>query len=210
MKKHLTSFDLRIIAIIFMTFDHVGYFLFPQYRWLRIVGRIAMPIFAFLASESFRHSKNKEMYFLRMIVLGSIFTIVKSYFAVGSTADIFLTLGFGYGILYGIEMKQYYLSAVCLLLGIFLNVDYNWYGMLLVPLFYYLHNKMYLMIPVVYVMTVLAVQNLYFSSIQYYAVISILILLLYNKKPGYKGMKYFFYIYYPLHIIVLNLIEYWR
>ena len=44
----LTGNQLKIIAMIAMTFDHVGVQLFPQVLWLRLIGRLAMPIYAFM------------------------------------------------------------------------------------------------------------------------------------------------------------------
>jgi len=47
MKLGLTNNQLKIIAMVSMLLDHVGLMLFPQVRWLRIVGRLAYPIFAY-------------------------------------------------------------------------------------------------------------------------------------------------------------------
>ena len=210
MKKHLTSFDLKVIAIVTMTIDHIGFYLYPEIEFLRIIGRIAFPIFAFLTAQSFRYTHNRNTYFIRMLLLGTLFTAVKFYFEPHSGANIFLTLGLGFGILYGLEEKQYLMAIVPLVLGILIDVDYGFYGLLLVPLMYYFENKLLYVVPIMGVMTWYAKKYLYFSPLQYYAIISIIILLLYNRQPGYKKAKYFFYIYYPVHIIVLNLLVYWR
>ena len=63
MKKGLTSNDLKIVAIITMLIDHIGYYLYPNlnletYVAFRIIGRISMPIFAFLIVQGFLHTKN--------------------------------------------------------------------------------------------------------------------------------------------------------
>ncbi|MBQ7074369.1 hypothetical protein IJM86_04975 [bacterium] len=39
---------LKVLAIITMIIDHLGYYLFPEFLWMRLVGRIAFPIFLFL------------------------------------------------------------------------------------------------------------------------------------------------------------------
>ncbi|MCF0110995.1 MAG: hypothetical protein HUJ58_03775, partial [Erysipelotrichaceae bacterium] len=49
--KKLTSYHLKWIALVTMTIDHIGYFLFPRYKILRIIGRIAFPLYAFLCAE---------------------------------------------------------------------------------------------------------------------------------------------------------------
>ena len=42
----LNGTALKLIAMVSMVFDHVGDNFFPEMTWMRIVGRIAMPIFA--------------------------------------------------------------------------------------------------------------------------------------------------------------------
>lgn len=55
-----------------MLLDHAGALLFPEVVWLRYVGRLAMPIFAFFIAEGCRHTKNKIRYFLQVFVLGVV------------------------------------------------------------------------------------------------------------------------------------------
>ena len=43
----INAFTLKMIAIVAMLIDHIGAVLFPQIEILRIIGRIAFPIFAF-------------------------------------------------------------------------------------------------------------------------------------------------------------------
>ena len=60
---------LKIIAILTMTFDHYSAIFHPSVHWMRIPGRIAFPIFAFLVAEGFRHTKNRLRY---LLVLGAV------------------------------------------------------------------------------------------------------------------------------------------
>lgn len=53
-----------------MLLDHAGVLIFPEITWLRYIGRLAMPIFAFFIAEGCRHTKNKIKYFLQVLVLG--------------------------------------------------------------------------------------------------------------------------------------------
>lgn len=61
---------LKTIACLSMLCDHIGFLLFPQVQWLRYIGRLAMPIFAFFIAEGCRYTSNKLRYFLRVFVLG--------------------------------------------------------------------------------------------------------------------------------------------
>ena len=63
-KGILTGNHLKLIAAFAMLLDHVGILLFPQIRLLRILGRLAYPIFAFMIAEGCRYTKNKLRYFL--------------------------------------------------------------------------------------------------------------------------------------------------
>lgn len=65
----MTSNKLKIIACITMLIDHIGYILLPEVAFLRYIGRIAMPLFAFMIAEGCRHTKNRVRYFLQVFIL---------------------------------------------------------------------------------------------------------------------------------------------
>jgi len=72
MKKllKLSSFWLRIIALITMTFDHVGVLLdFRKFYYFRIIGRISLPLFIFLAVQGALKTRNKKNYAIRLLIL---------------------------------------------------------------------------------------------------------------------------------------------
>lgn len=62
--------QLKIIACISMLVDHIGYVLFPDIEIFRLIGRIAMPVFAFFIGEGCLYTKDKKKYFLRVFLLG--------------------------------------------------------------------------------------------------------------------------------------------
>lgn len=68
----MNSNKLKLIACISMLLDHAGVLLFPEIVWLRYIGRLAMPIFAFFIAEGCRHTKNKIKYFMQVFVLGIV------------------------------------------------------------------------------------------------------------------------------------------
>ena len=79
----LTGNQLKLLALIAMTCDHVGYQLLPQYEFLRTIGRLAFPIFAYMIAEGAKYTKNRLRYFLQMFGCGLLCSIV--YFvAMGS------------------------------------------------------------------------------------------------------------------------------
>ena len=63
---------LKLIAMISMVFDHVGDNFFPGQTWMRIVGRIALPVFAFCIAEGFSHTHDRMKYLVRMGIFALI------------------------------------------------------------------------------------------------------------------------------------------
>lgn len=77
MKKGLSSNILKIIAIVIMVVDHIAGYLYQEfnqntYYMLRSIGRIAMPIFAYLIVQGFFYTKNLKKYIFRVFILATV------------------------------------------------------------------------------------------------------------------------------------------
>ena len=69
----MNAFHLKIIAVISMLFDHVGYFLNSgNFTFANYLGRLAFPIFAFQISEGYIHTKNLKKYLSRLGIFALI------------------------------------------------------------------------------------------------------------------------------------------
>lgn len=72
----MNSLVLKIIAIVAMAIDHVGYFIAPinmhAYIIMRAIGRIAFPIFCFQIAEGYRHTSNQKRYLARLLTAAVI------------------------------------------------------------------------------------------------------------------------------------------
>ena len=66
----LSAFDLKLLAMAAMLADHIGYLFFPQALWMRCVGRLAFPIFAFQVAEGWYRTHDRRRYFLRLALCG--------------------------------------------------------------------------------------------------------------------------------------------
>lgn len=203
----LDSFQLKCIAIVSMALDHTGAVLYPSQIWLRCLGRIAFPIFCFLIVEGFFHTHDVRRYMGRLGVFALISEIPYDLAFRGVPLEydhqnVFFTLLIGIGMMVLLERnREWPVKAVILLLAMWLAVlirsDYNFRGILLIFVFYIFHESRWLAV------TAGGFWNfLYQGVIQKYGVLSVLPLALYNGERGRK-MKYFFYIFYPAHLLLL-------
>lgn len=203
----LDSFQLKCIAIVSMALDHTGAVLYPSQIWLRCLGRIAFPIFCFLIVEGFFHTHDVRRYMGRLGVFALISEIPYDLAFRGvpleyAHQNVFFTFLIGIGMMVLLERnREWPVKAVILLLAMWLAVlirsDYNFRGVLLIFVFYIFHESRWLAV------TAGGFWNfLYQGVIQKYGVLSVLPLALYNGERGRK-MKYFFYIFYPAHLLLL-------
>ncbi|MBQ8640802.1 MAG: hypothetical protein IJ480_01170 [Clostridia bacterium] len=72
----MSGFIIKLIAAATMLIDHAGLLLFPGQAWMRIVGRISYPLFAYSIAEGFRYTRNRLRYFLQIFILGVLCQIV--------------------------------------------------------------------------------------------------------------------------------------
>ena len=68
----MSAFVLKIIAMITMFIDHFGARLMGNMPAMRVVGRIAFVLYAFMAVEGFRHTSNRSKYLLKLFVLAIV------------------------------------------------------------------------------------------------------------------------------------------
>ena len=228
MKKCLSNFDLKLIAIITMTIDHIGVvFGTVFYNFLRAVGRLSFPIFAFLLTEGYVHTKSFSKYFLRLLVLALISEVIYDYvffdsFIYIGANNIFFTLALGLLTLFLLDkskglIKRYFKDKVDLviilpityllivvimgLMGEFLSFSYGMLGILVISFFYLFKKNFPLTVLSVSLSTLILG-----DTMQYFSLLSLILIYFYNKKLG-KKCKVFFYLYYPLHVLVLGVIR---
>lgn len=212
----MSSFILKVFACIFMLIDHIGFALYPKFEILRAIGRLAFPIFAFQISIGYSKTHSKEKYILRMLLF-TIISQVPFYLLRKVSLDtpvpllnVGATLTCGLLAIYCIDKIKSpllkYSSVICILLiAILVPMDYKWYGVLLIIIFYlFREDKLGI---IVFYPILLATYCFYNKSYFHQsAIIALLPILLYNGKKG-KNVKYLFYIFYPLHMLLLAFIK---
>ena len=221
----LSGTALKWIALILMTVDHFGlifsgFFPFSVYRFLRIVGRISFPIFAYLTAEGYRYTKNRKHYALRMLVFGALIQLGYFIFSQSLDLNIFCTLALSclYMALFDAakaDKRKIPLFLLAILLGVFpcymltdfygLSVSYGLVGALL-PLFAYAGRGKWeslFFFAVGSIILCLSLVTAPLGAWQWFCLLALPILALYNGRAGKYRMKYFFYLYYPLHLVAL-------
>lgn len=208
----MSSFGLKILAIILMTIDHIGFLLFPKIKLLRSIGRLAFPIFAFQLGVGFKNTKSKEKYIFRMLMFTIIsqipFDLALQTATLGHEPllNIGATLTLGLLALYCLEKFdnkwiKYISVFLVILLSAFIPIDYGWMGVLLIVVLYFINiDKLFgAIFFVLLVISDCKLDNSLFNLPQIFALIPILS---YNGKKG-KNIKYLFYAFYPLHLLAL-------
>lgn len=219
-KKGLSGNVLKIIALIAMTVDHVGAQIFPNIEVLRIIGRIAMPIFAFMIAEGCAYTKHKLKYFAMVFGLGLI--CVAGYLIAERRLylNILITFSFSIAIIYALNyatdkkrISAYLLFALAVMCSAFVNfgmpkitgnvsweVDYGFFGTLL-PVFIYIFKDFRLkLVAMILGLTLVAVAC---GGVQWWGYLSLVFMIFYDGTRGKLNLKYLFYIYYPLHLVVI-------
>ena len=217
----LDGTSLKLIAMISMVFDHVGDMFFPGALWMRMIGRLAMPLFSFCIAEGYAHTKNKQRYLMRMGVFALVSeipfdlafegrvglghqNIMLSFFLAILALMLFDRIR-GEGKEHAVGKTLLGILCVCAVavLALVLRADYTLFAVLAVFLFYVLRNRHPLLRCGVGV-GFLALTR----TVGYYRAtgLSLIPLLLYNGKRG-RGLKWLFYAFYPGHLLLLYLLK---
>ena len=215
--KFLTGNALKILAALFMTIDHIGVMLFPRVLVLRIIGRLALPIFAFMIAEGCKYTRNKKKYFGMVFGLGAVCQIVYYLFDGSLYFSILITFSLSILMIYALQNWKekktipaglVFLSSVIAtyFLNQWLTIDYGFWGCML-PVFAALaHGTAWDDIPMNTTMLGVGLVILGISTdlVQCLALMALPLLYAYNGRRGQRNLKYFFYIFYPTHLVVLE------
>lgn len=126
----LSSFWIKIFAFLFMTFDHIGY----AYEMFlggstfstvfRILGRLALPLFAYMIAEGAIHTKNMPKYLLRLGIMGTVISIaflgleylpLFNGMSMWGAGNIFVDLTLGALAIYCLKNKNWYIKLLSIL-----------------------------------------------------------------------------------------------
>lgn len=213
----ISANGLKIIAMIAMAIDHMGLILFENNEIMRIIGRLAFPIYAFFIAEGCRYTKDKSKYFLRVLLIGLVCQVVAWIYQKNAPLNILLTFSVSIALTYllneakkSARCKFYFAAAVIVfyivsefLLSININFDYGFWGAMLPVIISFSDKKEERLILALFG---LCIVSLSIKGIQWYSLISMCLLMMYNGQKGVLNIKFLFYAFYPAHLLIIYLI----
>lgn len=214
----MSAFAIKMFALVCMTIDHMGA-MFPDAPiWFRVVGRFSFTVFAFFIAEGCRRTSSFEKYLVRLGVLAVVSEIPYDLFFEGGGVNYFLDMNVVFTLFTG-ALLIYFLTktddlylklvlAICVVvIGGILGLDYGLYGVFLIVGFYYIRKKWQIALFTILMFAAKMGRYAYPVNIYtfycFFSCISFIPILLYNGEKG-RNMGGLFYIFYPLHIILLG------
>ena len=226
--KWLSGSGLKILAVVSMLVDHLAAFVWKGdpfmmthllkigHRWItpyflaRSFGRIAFPIFAFLIVEGFLHTRSRIKYGRNLVIFALISEIPWCLLHYGGPQlrghNVFFTLLLGFLALCAIEsFKEDKPKMAAALIGmlvfsVLFQADYGCMGYAFIPMLYLLRGNIVFQ----------AIVGCGMLPSRWIGGSAFIPISMYNGKRGFiKGAvgKYFFYAFYPLHLLAIYLFK---
>ena len=170
-----------------------------------------------MIAEGCHYTRNRQKYFFTIFSLAAVCQLVYFLFDGSLYFSILVTFSLSILLIYGLQALKarpavstmmIFLSAVAVVyfLNRIFTIDYGFWGCMLPVFAAALRGTRFDRIPARTAMLGLGLLLLALDlgGNQYYALLSLPLLLLYSGKRGTRSMKYFFYIFYPVHLAVLQ------
>lgn len=233
-ERRLNGNQLKVIAMTAMTADHLISVIFPEYPtdwWILLIhifGRLAAPIFWFFVAEGYHYTQDFKKYAVRLLLFAMVGHFAYN-FAFGIPFVPFRTSVFNqtsviWSLFWGLIALRIddsgrlcqWQKTVLLLLICILTFCADWSCIAVMAILHIGSNRgnfrKQMTGMMVWTAMYAAVYALFihpvYGVIQLFTALTIPLLGQYNGKRGtWKGMKWFFYIYYPLHLVICGLIR---
>ena len=207
------------------------------YWYIRGIGRMAFPLFVFLLVEGFFHTRSRLKYLGRLILFGilsevpfdlavklKVQQISAGQFLEYSGQNVMFTLAIGFFCMWVMEELLFtapddtgflkrtgrvYLPCVLVILsgsilGEYFSVDYGWGGVLAISMAYLFRKFQDRKAGFAAQIMVLCV----YSAFECVALLDYFLITRYDGEKGRAGFKWFFYVFYPVHLFILGLMRY--
>lgn len=235
MKVKLNANQLKLIAIAAMTVDHIADLLFPGFPThpaailMHVLGRLTAPIMWFFVCEGFHYTRNRMRYALRMLAFALLSHFAYCFaFGIGYVPledglfnqtsvmwPLFLSV-LALGVVNGLSPIRPWQKYALLIVLCVLAFPADWSSiavMAVVFMYSYRGNPEKQTLSMAFWVLIYAAVS-FFCVSRVYAVVQAGVLLVYPLFKTYNGqkgkggfMKWFFYLYYPLHLVVIGLLR---
>lgn len=223
-KKTLNGNDLKIIAVVAMTLDHIAEGLLPEQFWgyqvLRFIGRITGPTMMFLIAEGYRYTHDVRKYLARLGIFSLISWVPYALFEDGFWPvldfSVLSTLFLGLLSIDVWERSKWSApvkaAVIYVLMLLAIPCDWSAFGIILIMVFHlFRDNKKKLITGYYLTCAVMVGMQIFFNGwISFFKFglfcVPPLFLWLYNGERGSNTpfSKWFFYAYYPMHLLILS------
>jgi hypothetical protein len=217
-----------ILAYISMLIDHIGIVFFPGEMLFRLIGRLALPIFAIRLSNGYDYTKNFNNYFMRILLLG---IISQPIYSLVFGIDFFEILNICFFLAYGLlsiniidkvknisenrnigHVLQLIAFIILVYITYFFSFEYGLYGLFMVISVHFFKKDIVKFIAAFSLVSfVLIPGNMH--PIQYLPLLLFPFLFYLDEKKFLNidmkilGFKYAHYLFYPLHLLLLYIIK---
>lgn len=204
---------MQWIAMLTMLIDHLGVVFFPDQIWLRIIGRIAFPLYAYLIVIGYQRTRNYRNYLIRLGLLAIISQPVYQWAFDTTQLNVIVTLFVGLLLLKLLDMTknnktlQLAVAAAVLVLSLFFSLDYGAYGIALMLIFRYVKKEQLLIYHALLELLFLFVWGIQFFSL----IVTYFISFQPNnlaKADRLQVPRWLWRSFYPLHLLILALLQY--
>lgn len=234
--RGLNGNALKIIAIIAMTLDHLTSVLHPGYGGgagilaLHAIGRLTMPIMCYLVAEGYYYTHDVKKYTLRLFLLAVISHFAYNFcfgipfvpFKTGVFNQTSVIWPYAWALV-ALQIQhcespklKTWMKVVLTFIITMIAFPADWSSIaVLVIIAFYNHRgnfKRQMIELLVYVAAYAAVYCIFvdfrFGLLQMCVALAAIPLSQYNGERGkWKGMRWFFYAYYPAHLFLLGLLR---
>lgn len=223
----LSSFLLRLLALVCMCADHIGLALFPSVNAFRCVGRLAFPLYCFLLVQGYTHTRSVRGYGRRLLLLALLSEVpfdllIFGRLSSGVEQNVLFALLFGLLALHTADtLRGKPLTAWLIILTLCMGamvarVSYGWLSIALCLCAYYAGtNKKALALSTAGVLLLYSL-SLLLSGVEtswvlvsLCALFALIPMLAYNGQRGVRKplLTFLFYASYPLHILLLVIVR---
>ena len=223
----MNNITLKLIALLAMVLDHLGFVFFPENDLFRVIGRVSFPIFAFLIANGHSHTSDVKKYLCSLFLFGLLSEIPHNYLICGDLycgqPNVLFTLFCGLLIIHIIsEMSKSgpNIGFLAVILGVLFVIYYSNAEYGVIGVCWVVAYRLFLNSIIGQILTTVFMNLIYYyisqnngvsfmMSIQAYAVFSIVPILIYDGKFSLKSkyIKNLFYWFYPSHFLVLIFIK---